>query len=246
MTVTYTHFLEFIVSNRWRSKSQVSQDLFVHYFTDYKKDGFFMEIGACDGVHLSNTFMLEKNGWSGIISEPSKFWHNKMKRRSCIINKNAVFSESGNKIKFDEFPTSPELSGFGKYLDEDNNKQIRSRGYMSPAFQSYDVETITLNELISQNTDKTSIDYISIDTEGSEYEILKNFDLGKYNVEIFTIEHNFIKEKREKIYDLLSKNNYVRIFGNLSHWDDWYIKKDNKILKLMENSSKNNKIFFND
>jgi len=35
------------------------------------------------------------------------------------------------------------------------------------------------------------------------------------------------KEKRDKIYDLLTKNNYVRIFDNLSHWDDWYIKTNN-------------------
>ena len=97
------------------------------------------------------------------------------------------------------------------------------------------MKTITLNDLIAENTDKKSIDYISIDTEGSEYEIIKNFDFNKYAVEIFTIEHNYIKEKRDKIYDLLIKNNYVRVFDNLSHWDDWYIKKDNSILKSLTN-----------
>ena len=80
MSVSYTHFLEFIVEKRWKSKSQISQDLFVYYFTNHKKDGFFIEIGACNGVHLSNTFMLEKIGWSGIICEPSKFWHDKIKQ----------------------------------------------------------------------------------------------------------------------------------------------------------------------
>ena len=81
------------------------------------------------------------------------------------------------KIKFDEFPTSPELSGFNEYLDDDDNKQLRSKGYKNNAFQSYDVETVTLNDLIAENTEKMSIDYISIDTEGSEYEIIKNFIL---------------------------------------------------------------------
>ena len=236
MSVSYTHFLEFIVEKRWKSRSQISQDLFVYFFSNYKKNGFFIEIGACDGVHLSNTFMLEKIGWSGIICEPSKFWHDKIRGRNCIINKKAVFSKSGTKIKFDEFPTEPELSGFGEYLDDDKNKESRSKGYMSEAFRSYDVETITLNELISQNTDKASIDYISIDTEGSEYEILKNFDFKKYNVEIFTIEHAYIKEKRKKIFELLVKNNYIRIFSNLSQWDDWYVKKNNNILELINES----------
>ena len=212
--ISYAHFLEFVVQNRWKSQSQVSQDLFVFYFAKNQKNGFFIEIGACDGVKLSNTYI---------------------KKRNCIINKKAVFSESGTKIKFDEFPTSPELSGFNKYLDNDDNKEIRSKGYKSEAFQTYDVETITLNDLIAENTDKKSIDYISIDTEGSEYEIIKNFDFNKYAVEIFTIEHNYIKEKRDKIYDLLTKNNYVRVFDNLSHWDDWYIKKDNPVLKSLTN-----------
>ena len=235
MIISYAHFLEFVVENRWKSQSQVSQDLFVFYFSKNQKKGFFIEIGACDGFNLSNTYMLEKAGWSGIICEPSKYWHLRIKKRDCMISKKAVFSESGTKIKFDEFPTSPELSGFNKYLDNDDNKEIRSKGYKSEAFQTYDVETITLNDLIAENTDKKSIDYISIDTEGSEYEIIKNFDFNKYAVEIFTIEHNYIKEKRDKIYDLLTKNNYARIFDNLSHWDDWYIKKDNSILKSLTN-----------
>ena len=235
MTISYPHFLEFVVQNRWKSASQVSQDLFVFYFAKNQKNGFFIEIGACDGVKFSNTYMLEKVGWNGIICEPSKYWHMRIKKRNCMINKKAVFSESGTKIKFDEFPTSPELSGFNKYLDNDDNKEIRSKGYKSEAFQTYHVETITLNDLIAENTDKKSIDYISIDTEGSEYEIIKNFDFNKYTVEIFTIEHNYIKEKRDKIYDLLTKNNYVRVFDNLSHWDDWYIKKDNPVLKSLTN-----------
>ena len=235
MSVSYTHFLEFTVANKWMSSSQISQDLFVYYFTNYKKNGFFIEVGACDGVHLSNTFMLEKNGWNGIICEPSRYWNMKIKRRNCIINKKAIFSESGLIVKFDEFPTSPELSGLNNYLVDDENKEIRAKGYNSEAFQSYDVETLTLNELLSQNTDKCEVDYISIDTEGTEYEILKNFDFNKYAVEIFTIEHNYIKEKREKIYKLFTKNQYIRVFENLSLWDDWYIKKDNLVLKSMMN-----------
>lgn len=74
MQINYSNFLEFIVSNRWKSKSQISQDLFVLYFTQQKKDGYFIEIGACDGKHLSNSFALEKRGWTGIICEPSNFW----------------------------------------------------------------------------------------------------------------------------------------------------------------------------
>ena len=96
-----------------------------------------------------------------------------------------------------------------------------------------EVETISLNDLIEKNTSNKNIDYISIDTEGSEYEILKNFDFKKYSVEIFTVEHNFIEKKRKAIFDLLNSNNYLRVFTDISQWDDWYIKKNNKTWLLM-------------
>ena len=61
----YIEFLEFITINRWKVPSQLSQDLFVLYFTEAKKNGFFLEIGACDGFRLSNTLFLEKYGCNG-------------------------------------------------------------------------------------------------------------------------------------------------------------------------------------
>ena len=227
MQINYSNFLEFIVSNRWKSKSQISQDLFVLYFTQQKKDGYFIEIGACDGKHLSNTFALEKKGWTGIICEPSRFWHQKMKNRKSILSKKAVFSESGKKLIFNEVPKNPELSGCNDYLENDNNSKLRKD------FTSYEVETISLNDLIKKHLDKKQIDYISIDTEGSEFEILKNFDFKKHQVEIFTIEHNFIEDKRDKIFKIMTENDYKRVFESLSHWDDWYVKKDNTVLKSM-------------
>ena len=227
MQVNYSNFLEFIVSNRWKSKSQISQDLFVLYFTRQKKNGYFIEIGACDGKHLSNSFALEKKGWSGIICEPSNFWLQRMKNRKCVLSKKAVFSESGKKLIFNEVPKHPELSGCNDYLDNDNNSELRKD------FTSYEVETISLNDLISEHADKKQIDYISIDTEGSEFEILRNFDFKKFHVEVFTIEHNFIEEKRDKIFKIMAKNDYKRVFENLSHWDDWYVRKDNTVLKSM-------------
>ena len=55
----------------------------------------------------------------------------------------------------------------------------------------------------------------------------------KYNVDIFTIEHNFIDSKRNVIFNLMMENDYLRVFQNISQWDDWYIKKDNRIFKDM-------------
>ena len=81
----YSHLLEFLVKNRPYSTAQLSQDLFVLYFTKMKKNGFFVEIGAADGFFLSNTFLLEnKQNWNGIVVEPLIGWHAKLKKnRNC-------------------------------------------------------------------------------------------------------------------------------------------------------------------
>ena len=110
MQINYSNFLEFIVSNRWKSKSQISQDLFALYFTQQKKDGYFIEIGACDGKHLSNTFALEKKGWTGIICEPSRFWHQKMKKGAYIVN--TARGKICNKNDIADALKSGQLSGY--------------------------------------------------------------------------------------------------------------------------------------
>jgi len=74
------------------------------------------------------------------------------------------------------------------------------------------------------------IDFISKEKKHID-NVLKNFNFNKYDVVIFTIEHNFIETKRNNVLQLMSANNYVRVFQKISQWDDWYIKKNNTILK---------------
>ena len=86
----------------------------------------------------------------------------------------------------------------------------------------YLVETVTLNDLLKQNMAPTLIDYLSIDTEGSEFEILKAFDFSRYDVRLITVEHNYRKD-RDDIYRLLLSNGFVRKFATISLVDDWYV-----------------------
>ena len=88
------------------------------------------------------------------------------------------------------------------------------------------VETISLNDVIKKYFNDICPSYISIDTEGSEYEILKAFDLNKYRPKLFTVEHNFTENER-KIDEHLITNGYVRIFRKLTTFDAWYIPFEN-------------------
>ena len=68
------------------------------------------------------------------------------------------------------------------------------------------------------------IDFLSIDTEGSEYEILQKFNFYKYQIKIICCEHNYTVN-RNKIFKLLNSKGYKREYENLSQYDDWYFKK---------------------
>jgi len=192
-------------------KSQFGQDLFVLIMMDYKTDGFFVEFGALDGIGGSNSYILEKLGWKGIVSEPSRIYKRTKKNRKCLTYNLAVYSESGVDMKFLD---NGGLSTLLPFVHVDHHER---KG------KSYNVKTITLIDLLHDSKAPTYIDFISIDTEGSEYDILENFDFEKYEFGIIIIEHNFVEEKREKINKLLSENGYIRVLENLTEVDDYYL-----------------------
>ena len=203
---------------RSHSKSQIGQDLFVLLELDFKKDGFFVEFGATNGINLSNTYLLEKEfNWTGILAEPAKVWHEALKNnRSADIETNCVWTESGKKLLFNEV-SDPELSTISNFSDSDIHSTSRKEN------TAYEVTTISLNDLLQKYNAPREIDYLSIDTEGSEFDILNSFDFSNYDIRIISCEHNKTKS-REKIYNLLTSKGYKRKFSGLSEFDDWYIK----------------------
>ncbi|MGO1159059.1 FkbM family methyltransferase [Acinetobacter lwoffii] len=200
-----------------RLQSQFGQDLFILYKTKFKRNGFFVEFGATDGKSISNTYILEKDyGWTGILAEPAKTWHPQLKKnRAVIIDHRCVWSHSKEKIQFNETDIK-ELSTIDYFSALDMHSKMRVNG------NCYDVETISLIDLLREYNAPKKIDYLSIDTEGSEYEILKNFDFKEYHIDLITVEHNFT-EMRGNILNLLTSKGYVRVFVEYSDVDDWYV-----------------------
>lgn len=202
----------------FKSNSQLWQELFVIFELGFKRNGYFVEFGATNGVDLSNTYLLEKEfGWNGILAEPAKCWHEDLrKNRNVNIDTNCVWRDSDSILTFNQTQLA-ELSTINSFSFADNHRKAREIG------QSYDVKTISLVDILAKYNAPKQIDFLSIDTEGSEYEILSNFDFDKYQFRIITCEHNFTP-MREQIFSLLSRNGYVRKFEELSKCDDWYIK----------------------
>jgi FkbM family methyltransferase len=203
------------------SKSQLGQDLVGLSVSGLDKPGFFVEFGAADGVALSNSHILEKHfGWSGILCEPSNGWHEALKQnRSCIIDTRCVYSVSGEKINFSENYLG-ELSAITAYAEPN------AHGVLKRTTSSYEVETISLLDLLKTHNAPKFIEFLSIDTEGSEFEILRNFDFQNYRFGAICVEHNFA-DTREKINELLTANGYIQVHSDLSDFDDWYFQGNN-------------------
>jgi len=199
------------------SKSQLGQDVFALYFSDFKLSGTFLEIGAADGVTLSNTYILEKYfNWTGILCEPAFGWRDALKNnRSAELIFDAIWSVSGEILEFREV-VQKEYSTISKLSGNDQHAQLRNHG------NDYLVKSLSLPDLIQQCRIPSDLDYLSIDTEGSEFDILKNVDFGIFQPRVITVEHNFT-QNRELIFNLLTSFGYKRCFEELSRWDDWYI-----------------------
>lgn len=87
----------------------------------------------------------------------------------------------------------------------------------------YTVNTISLNDLLKKYNAPKTIDYLSIDTEGSEYEILSAFDFNEFSISVITVEHNYTPA-RAALHELLTKAGYVRKCEEFSKFDDWYVR----------------------
>jgi FkbM family methyltransferase len=211
-----------------RGFSQLGQDLWVLEQTNQKTGGYFVEFGACDGVFLSNTYLLEKSfSWTGICAEPNReLFHRLIKNRNCLCLQECIFSESGKTLPF---LAAGELGTLQEFVASDSHGATRARALA----ESYAVSTISLNDLLEKALAPPIIDYLSVDTEGSEYEILRTFDFKRWIVRCWTIEHNYT-ESRDKIAELMTSHGYQRIAKD---WDDWFYLPAEEISKRQRSDS---------
>jgi FkbM family methyltransferase len=214
-------FLSYVFSKRANSRSQILQDLWVCFELNEKRGGFFVEFGATNGLTNSNTWLLETAlEWKGILAEPNPFWHSQLAtNRHVAIEHRCVSSKSGDVVTFIATDNSdPELSAIASFSKGDHFAGLRSQG------REFDVETISLNDLLSLHQAPLEIDYLSIDTEGNELDVISELDFKKHRFCLISIEKNPVTAIR--INDILESNGYVGVFPQFSQWDGWYVSKE--------------------
>lgn len=188
--------------------SQAGQDKWVYETIGSK--GMFVDVGAYDGIQTSNTYLLERLGWKGICIEanPEVFDQLNTKRNSICLPY-AVTDYDGHCT-------------FG--ID-------RIGGHRQ-------VECYKLNTILANCLSPAIIDYMSLDIEGHELQVLNAFDFDRWQVKLMTVEHNLYcdgPEKKEALHSLLTSKGFTRTHEDVKCLDpnplyfnqpfeDWYQK----------------------
>lgn len=211
-------FMRFCLKHASSSYGQFLQDLWVLFELGSRRNGFFVEFGGADGIGSSNTYLLEQEyDWSGIVAEPSRHWHPAIRRnRRCFVDDRCVWTKSDETLQFNQARV-PLHSTIERFSGSDHLSASRDGGTV------YGVRTVSLNDLLDFWNAPRRVDYVSIDTEGSELDILNAFDFDKWDVRLFSIEHNHTAQ-RELIHSLMASKGYQRRFERISEVDDWYVK----------------------
>jgi FkbM family methyltransferase len=192
--------------------SQAGQDLWVYgeVFNE-KKGGYFLDIGAHDGIALSNTFLLEKRyGWTGVCVEanPETFSILKKNRSSKCLN--YCLDAEERTVAF------AKRGVMGGIVSEETRNPDGTNS------DEVELKTVTLNRVLEESRSPQLIDYLSIDIEGAEERVLSDFDFNRYRFNCITIE-----EPTARLRELFRSKGYILV-KDIPGLDAFYVHQDFK------------------
>tara|TARA_B100001250_G_scaffold390753_1_gene391002 strand:- start:1630 stop:2337 length:708 start_codon:yes stop_codon:yes gene_type:complete len=210
-------FLKKLLKNYY-GKNNLDQQL--EKYLNYS-NGFFIELGAHDGVTQSNTYYYEKNkNWNGILIEPTKRIFLKCKKNRSKKNffyNNACVSFKYKK-KFVKLIYSSLKSFSPEFINDNKVKEYLKYPelYRGERNFIYNVKAATLNSLLDKSNAPSIIDFLSLDTEGAEFQVLNGIDFKKYKFKFMLIETDFFTKlkkflikKKYKFIKKLNENDYL-------------------------------------
>ena len=190
-----------------KSYSQEGEDMILRRLFEKQKTGFYVDVGAHHPKRFSNTYFFYKLGWRGINVDAmpgSMIAFNRMRPRDINIEK--PVSNKKQLLTYYAF-NEPALNGFSKELSEERD----GKGSYFVKFTK-DIETSTLEEILDNNLPKVqSIDFLSIDVEGLDFNVLRSTNLEKYHPKVILVEilnSSLADIQISKIYQFLTDAGY--------------------------------------
>jgi FkbM family methyltransferase len=191
------------------SDQDTAQDELVWKFFGRKPEGFFVEVGANHPTEGSQTWLLERHGWRGILVEPQQqFYERLCQARPGSKVFRAACSAPDKTGVAQLFIPAQALNGFATLERNGDDFGIRYE-------RTEQVELTTLNALLAQ-AGSPKVDFVSMDTEGTELDVLRGFDLAKYRPGLIAIEdkgqsldkHRFLRAHGYKLVKRVELNNW--------------------------------------
>jgi FkbM family methyltransferase len=191
-------------------------DLILSYFETSKKN--VLEIGANDGITLSNSRLFIENGWSAHLIEPSDIVFNSLvslysENNKVNCYKLGIADSSGSKV----FYESGSLLGIGDYalVSSLDKKEIDRWTLDDVSFATSEAFFLTWQDFLEKyNLQNTDFNYISIDAEGYDWLILQQIDLSKHNCEVLCIEWNSVSGMDSLFENYASQHGLYEIHRN--------------------------------
>lgn len=207
-------------------RAQHGEDRWLDDFFGHTRRGFFVEVGAYDGVNLSNTYHFEQLGWTGILVEPDP-----KKAANCRA------SRPGSKTCECAAVGSPEVSEITFFqvedggvfsttkLTDDHARRITNMG-LAPAPMRVAAKTL---DAILEEAGAPAVDFVSIDVEGAELEVLGGFDIRRWRPAVVVIESN-TKFRLPAVRDYFVSHGYA--FHHSIDVNDFYLRVDSGIVPV--------------
>lgn len=195
--------------------SHIGQDMWVSQIFRNKQNGFFLDFGAFDGITASNTYSLEKYmKWNGILVEANPTYYPLVCRGRKSISVNAaLWPQSRESI---EMVDAHGLSSVSKYIDHDGPTVSESRKNITA--RKIAVDTVNPTELLERFQAPSFIEYLSLDVEGCEIDVLNSIDFTRYKFALMTIEHSEVLEKKDKIRAIIEPFGYKMLSRSYDFW----------------------------
>jgi len=200
-------------------------DFVSNYFED--RSGFFIDVGANDGIIWSTTLGLEINSkWNGICIEPHPNIFKQLSGNTKGIQRTAEFlnvaiSTEEKICDFQMFNGEWDSHMLSGIVDNYDSRQKDRDDFKrnSSSSEIIKVKCLPLQKILDERN-ITHVDYLSIDTEGSELEVLQSIDFSKVSFELISVEVNY---EPDQIDSLLLSNGYI--FLEKVCCDQFYVKK---------------------